>query len=51
MGTIHTSLSHVKKTSQSQVLLGTWYLVLENFCRAFSPNPTDCPWISKDEVP
>ena len=43
MGTIQTSLS--------QVLLGTWYLVIENFCRPFSPNLTDCPWVSKDEVP
>ena len=23
--------------------------VLENFCRAFSPGPTDCPWASEDE--
>ena len=22
--------------------------VLENFCRAFSPGPTDRPWVSKD---
>ena len=20
----------------------------ENFCRAFSPDPTDCPWVSED---
>ena len=24
--------------------------VLENFRRAFSPGPTDCPWVSEDEV-
>ena len=23
--------------------------VLENFRRAFSPGPTDCPWVSEDE--
>ena len=22
--------------------------MLENFCRAFSPGPTDCPWVSED---
>ena len=22
--------------------------VLENFRRALSPDPTDCPWVSKD---
>ena len=22
--------------------------VLENFGRAFSPDPTDCPWVSED---
>ena len=22
--------------------------VLENFCPAFSPDPTDCPWVSED---
>ena len=25
--------------------------VLENFHRAFSPGPTDCPWVSEDERP
>ena len=24
--------------------------VLENFRRAFSPCPTDCPWVSEDEA-
>ena len=24
--------------------------VLENFRRAFSPGPTDCPWVSEDVV-
>ena len=24
--------------------------VLENFRRAFSPDPTDCPWVSEDVV-
>ena len=24
--------------------------VLENVRRAFSPGPTDCPWVSEDEV-
>ena len=24
-----------------------WKLT-ENFCRAFSPGPTDCPWVSED---
>ena len=24
--------------------------VLENFRRAFSPDPTDCPWVSEDEI-
>ena len=24
--------------------------MLENFCRAFSPGPTDCPWVSEDET-
>ena len=23
--------------------------VLENFCRAFSPGPTDRPWVSEDK--
>ena len=23
-------------------------VVLENFCRAFSPGPTDRPWVSED---
>ena len=23
---------------------------LENFCRTFSPSPTDCPWVSKDAL-
>ena len=23
--------------------------MLENFCRAFSSEPTDCPWASEDE--
>ena len=22
--------------------------LLENYCRAFSPDPTDCPWVSED---
>ena len=22
--------------------------VLENFCPIFSPDPTDCPWVSED---
>ena len=25
--------------------------LLENFCRAFSPGPTDRPWVSEDELP
>ena len=29
---------------------GALPLVLENFYRAFSPNPTDCRWVSEDEV-
>ena len=24
--------------------------MLENFRRAFSPGPTDCPWVSEDEL-
>ena len=24
--------------------------MLENFCRTFSPFPTDCPWVSKDDI-
>ena len=24
--------------------------ILENFCRAFSPGPTDRPWVSEDGV-
>ena len=24
--------------------------VLENFRRAFSPGPTDCPWVSEDDI-
>ena len=24
--------------------------LLENFRRAFSPEPTDCPWVSEDEA-
>ena len=27
---------------------GAFPPVLENFCRAFSPGPTDCPWVSED---
>ena len=27
---------------------GAFPLVLENFCSAFSPGPTDCPWVSED---
>ena len=27
---------------------GALRLVLENFRRAFSPGPTDCPWVSED---
>ena len=26
-----------------------WTDVLENFCRAFSPGPTDRPWVSEDK--
>ena len=29
---------------------GAFPPVLENFCRAFSPGPTDCPWVSEDET-
>ena len=25
-------------------------ILLENFCRTFSPDPTDCPWVSEDEI-
>ena len=28
---------------------GAFPPVLEKFCRAFSPGPTDCPWVSEDE--
>ena len=28
---------------------GVFPPVLENFRRAFSPGPTDCPWVSEDE--
>ena len=28
---------------------GAFPPVLENFCRAFSPGPTDRPWVSEDE--
>ena len=24
--------------------------MLENFCRTFSPFPTDCPWVSEDDT-
>ena len=24
--------------------------MLENFRRAFSPGPTDCPWVSEDDL-
>ena len=24
--------------------------LLENFRRAFSPDPTDCPWVSEDDI-
>ena len=24
--------------------------MLENFCRTFSPFPTDCPWVSEDDI-
>ena len=27
---------------------GAFPPVLENFRRAFSPGPTDCPWVSED---
>ena len=27
---------------------GAFPHVLENFRRAFSPDPTDCPWVSED---
>ena len=27
---------------------GAFLPVLENVCRAFSPGPTDCPWVSED---
>ena len=27
---------------------GTFPPVVENFCRAFSPGPTDRPWVSED---
>ena len=29
---------------------GAFPPVLENFRRAFSPGPTDCPWVSEDEL-
>ena len=29
---------------------GTFPLVLENFRRAFSPVPTDRPWVSEDDL-
>ena len=28
----------------------TLSLVLENFRLAFSPDPTDCPWVSEDGI-
>ena len=28
---------------------GAFPPVLENFCRVFSPGPTDRPWVSEDE--
>ena len=28
---------------------GAFPPVLENFCRAFSPGPTDRPWVSEDD--
>ena len=28
---------------------GAFPPVLENFCRTFSPGPTDRPWVSEDE--
>ena len=27
------------------------YKRAENFCRAFSPGSTDCPWVSEDVQP
>ena len=29
---------------------GAFPLVLKNFCSAFSPGPTDRPWVSEDEL-
>ena len=29
---------------------GAFPPVLKNFCRTFSPGPTDCPWVSEDDA-
>ena len=43
------SVGPAKKARQKfSSMGGTFPPVVENFCRAFSPGPTDRPWVSED---
>ena len=48
LGTIIQSLNVGKWSSESRYP-GAFPLVLENFRRAFSPGPTNHPWVSEDD--
>ena len=54
LGTILQSIFCAQ--SRASIRLAAWKwsgesFMLETFRRAFSPNPADCPWVSKDEFP
>ena len=46
LGTIIQSIFCAQ--SGASIRLTVWKWCGENFCRAFSPGPTDRPWVSED---
>ena len=60
LGTIIQSIFCAKSGASIRLTVWKWFSesrypgalppVLENFCRTFSPDPTDCPWVSEDEL-
>ena len=59
LGTIIQSIFCAQSVASIRLTVWKWFgesrypgafpSVLENFCRAFSPGPTDRPWVSEDE--
>ena len=60
LGTIIQSIFCAQSGASIRLTVWKWFSesrypgalppVLENFCRTFSPDPTDCPWVSEDEL-